>query len=222
MRLVMQVYERQCRTAANAGECVLQNMASLSISRVLEDLQDGSSSSHSRDGGRSTSSGSGGSDAFAELAQGSNHPGSGVAAAADSAAAAATGAAAAGTASPLAASPSAGAAAASAGAGADGNTASCAQPDLAAASMTCQEDGANENYGAAQIALIDCKLQRYMRLRNIQACAGNFLILSHMDKLQLAELFIGALTQPVKLDMLSSCNIQMYCPLSYCVIMAGC
>jgi hypothetical protein len=186
LRLVMQVYERMCRSTANEGECVLQNMASLSISRVLEDLTDGSSSSgHSRDSG-STSSGSGDSGRSAELVENSNHQDGAVAAAADPAAGAA------GAGSPFAASPFANAAAAVACGGAGGVAAGCAQLDLAAASMSCQDDDAIANDGAAQIALVNSKLQRYMRLRNIQACAGNFLILGIMDKLQMAELVVGA------------------------------
>jgi hypothetical protein len=219
LRLVMQVFERQCRSTASQGECVLQNMASLSISRVLEDINDiRSSGGCSMDGGSSgsgrvSSSGSGNSSGPAERAEHSNNHGSGIAAAATQAAAAASS----GPASSLATSPSA-AAAAAAGVAASESTQTCTQPAVTAPASSSLEDEANANDGAAQIALIDSRLQRYMRLRNIQACAGNFLIVGHIDKLQMAELLVGESAGSITYSTAVFCSAQL--AILYCLIRA--
>jgi hypothetical protein len=157
MRMALQVFNRMSRATADDGASVLESIASLSISRVLDSLGDNSN---------------GGSSSRHEQA---------AAPSADQKPAAAAAAAAAGPIQPWA--PAAAAAAAAHGVAGD---------------------------GAAQIAAVNSGLQRHMRLRNIQACAANIVMLDHISKEQIAELCVGELLRFLSLAHFGSVNILMY------------
>jgi hypothetical protein len=175
LRRALQIYGRMARESAAEGSGLLQSVASLSISRVLEGLNNSSSSS-------GAATGSGGTNISGSSSSGANVSGSGsdrhtsnagppadVGLAAEEAAAAAAG-----------------------GDAGDACLSPAASPDTAAA----EEDGpaaeaANPNDGAAQIELIDSQMQRLMRLRIVHACAANFMMMNHISKLQMAQTLVG-------------------------------
>jgi hypothetical protein len=133
MRLALKLHKRMARDAAAEGKSVVQGMASLSISRVLEEVN-----------GHSSSSSAGSSLVSDEAAAAA------VRMAADAAAA----------------------------------PADPAGSPAAAAAVTAHD-------GAAQIAAINSKLQRHMRLRSIQSGACAFYMQDQLSRLQLAEVLAG-------------------------------
>jgi hypothetical protein len=166
MRMALQVFNRMSRTTADEGASVLESIASLSISRVLDSLGDSSNGS-----------GRGGSSSPHDQAAASS---------------------------------------------ADQNAAAAAAaghvPSEAAAAAAAADGVAGD--GAAQIAAVNSELQRHMRLRNIQACAGNIVTLDHISKEQIAETCVGELlpvTQTASC-LLSLAHLWIVCrPIARCM-----
>jgi hypothetical protein len=179
LRRAMQIFGRMSRTAAAEGSGLLQSVASLSISRVLEDLPNSNSSS-------GAATGSGGTDISGSSSGGVNGSGCGSGSCAHAS-----------RAGPPANFGLQAAEAAAAAAGGEAGDAclphAAASPEIPAAEEEGMTAGAaaNPNDGAAQIELIDSQMQRLMRLRIVHACAANFMMMNHISKLQMAIGFVG-------------------------------
>jgi hypothetical protein len=81
--------------------------------------------------------------------------------------------------------------------------------DAGAAGAAAAVDEAAD--GIAQIDAVNSKLQRHMRMRNIQACAANCVLFDYMSRAQIAEMCVGELTIAVIVQLLSAPNLCEKC-----------